>query len=226
MENTENITGLEYNTQRPHLRVPGYGRNIQKMINHALAIKDIEERNKIAHAIVSVMGQVNPQLKEIEDLNHKLWTHLFLISDFELEVDSPYPKPSASTFTDKPEVIGYPDNKIRYNHYGIAVQEMLKVIGEFEEGDKKDYLAGLMVNLMKRSYLTWNRESVENELITNQLTELSGGTIKLPENFEIDSTNELLKARPSVNLNPKQKNNKNKNQGRNKNQNRNHKKRY
>lgn len=222
-EDSESITGLEYNTQRPHLRIPGYGRNIQKMINHAIAISDKDERNKIAGAIVSVMGQVNPQLKEIEDLNHKLWTHLFLISDFELDVDSPYPKPAPDTFTSKPDVLDYPQDKIRYGHYGLAIQNMLKVIGDFEESDKKDYLSGLMVNLMKRMYLTWNRNSVEDELIINQLTELSGGKVNLKEETQIDSTSDLLKS--IGNTNNYKKKSQHKNQKNNNNKNRNYKKR-
>lgn len=220
-EDSESITGLEYNTQRPHLRVPGYGRNIQKMINHAISIDNNEDRNKIAGAIVSVMGQVNPQLKEIEDLNHKLWTHLFLISDFELDVDSPYPKPSPETFTNRPDILDYPQDKIRYGHYGLAIQNMLKVIGDLEEGDKKDHLSGLMVNLMKRMYLTWNRSSVDDDLIIKQLTELSGGKINIKEEIQIDSTSELLKTigttTSSFKKKPQHKNQKNNNNNKNRN---------
>lgn len=223
-EESESITGLEYNTQRPHLRVPGYGRNIQKMINHAISIESSEDRNKIAGAIVSVMGQVNPQLKEIEDLNHKLWSHLFLISEFNLDVDSPYPKPAPESFTSKPDVLDYPQDKIRYGHYGLAIQNMLKIIGEFEEGDKKDHLSGLMVNLMKRMYLTWNRSSVDNDLIIKQLTELSGGKINLnEEEIQIDSTTELLKTIETTNSYKKKP--QHKNQKNNNNKNRNYKKR-
>lgn len=215
-EESESITGLEYNTQRPELRVPGYGRNIQKMVKYAISIDSKEERNKIAQAIVSVMGQVNPQLKEIEDLNHKLWTHLFLISDFDLKVDSPYPKPSSTTFTEKPEILDYPQEKIKYGQYGLAIQNMLQVIGDMEEDDKKEYLSGLMANLMKRMYLTWNRNSVEDELIANQINSLSDGKIKLKDDFEFDSTSEILKATGLNKKRPQNNNNNKKNKNRNK----------
>jgi hypothetical protein len=211
MELIENMEGLEYNTQRAKLRIPAYGRNIQKMIGYALTVTDNEERNKVAKAIVNVMGQVNPYLKEMEDLNHKLWTHLFLISDFELDVDSPYPKPLASTFKEKPQILDYPKNSIRYSHYGIAIQNMISVISEFNEGEEKDHLVRLMVNLMKRMYLTWNRDSVDDDLILKQLDELSKGKLKLSENLNITSTSEILKAAGVTNNNPKQQFKKHKN---------------
>jgi hypothetical protein len=211
MELIENMQGLEYNTQRAKLRIPAYGRNIQKMIGYALTVTDNEERNKVAKAIVNVMGQVNPYLKEMEDLNHKLWTHLFLISDFELDVDSPYPKPLASTFKEKPQILDYPKNNIRYSHYGIAIQNMISVISEFKEGDEKDHLVRLLVNLMKRMYLTWNRDSVDDDLILKQLDELSKGKLKLSENLNITSTSEILKAAGVTNNNPKQQFKKHKN---------------
>jgi hypothetical protein len=223
MENQEAITSLEYNTQRPQLKIPEYGRNIQKMIGYALKVKDKEERNTVAKAIVNVMGQVNPSLKEIEDLTHKLWTHLFLISDFELEVDSPYEKPSPDTFTEKPEILDYPKNNIRYSHYGIAIQNMIKVISEFDEGEEKDHLVRLMVNLMKRMYLTWNRDSVDDDLILKQLDELSKGKLKLSENLNITSTSEILRASGVTN---QRKNINQKNKNKNKNFNPKNKKRF
>ncbi|MFP5471583.1 MAG: DUF4290 domain-containing protein [Bacteroidia bacterium] len=206
MKNEDIAEGLEYNTQRPQLKIPEYGRNIQKMIGYALKVKDKDERNTVAKAIVNVMGQVNPSLKEIEDLTHKLWTHLFLISDFELDVDSPYEKPSPEIFLEKPEILDYPKNKIRYGHYGVAIQNMIKVISEFKEGEEKEHLVRLMVNLMKRMYLTWNRDSVDDELILNQLDELSGGKLKLSEHLNITSTSEILRANINTNTVIKKKN--------------------
>lgn len=209
-EDIHSTTGLEYNTQRPDLRIPSYGRNIQKMIKYALAINDKKERNKIAEAIVSVMGQVNPELKEIEDLNHKLWTHLFVISDFELEVDSPYPMPEKEKLMGKPDSLDYPHNNIRYGHYGICIQNMLKVIGEFDEGAEKRHLTELMANLMKRTYLTWNRPSVDDDLIIKQMKELSNGKVNVSEDTDIDGTSEILKELGFVNKQKKKKSNKKK----------------
>lgn len=209
MENEEISTGLEYNTQRPKLKIPEYGRNIQKMIGYALTVSNNDERNTIAKAIVNVMGQVNPSLKEIEDLNHKLWSHLFLISDFELDVDSPYEKPAPESFTEKPEILDYPKNKIRYGHYGIAIQNMISVISDFPEGEEKEHLVRLMVNLMKRMYLTWNRDSVDDELILNQLDELSKGKLKMSEHLNITSTSDILRSNGNNNNNVKRKKHKN-----------------
>ena len=118
---------MEYNTQLPHLEIPEYGRNIQVMIDHCITIEDRDERNKCARAIIQIMGQLNPHLRDIADFTHKLWDHLFLISKFKLDVDSPYPRPSAETFTTKPLVVPYPASKIKYKHYGKTIERIIDV---------------------------------------------------------------------------------------------------
>ena len=112
---------MDYNTSLPHMIIPEYGRNIQKMIDFAVSVEDREERNKVAQAIINVMGQLNPHLRDVTDFKHKLWDHIFIISDFKLDVDSPYPKPTRETFQTKPERVMYPSNDIRYKHYGKTV---------------------------------------------------------------------------------------------------------
>lgn len=173
------IFQMEYNTSQPKLIIPEYGRNIQKMIDFAITVADREERNRVARAIIDVMGQLNPHLRDVTDFKHKLWDHLFIISDFKLDVDSPYPKPTPETFQTKPELLKYPSNDIRYKHYGKTVEHLIAKAKEYAEGEERNELISQIANLMKRSYLNWNRDSVNDEVIINQLEELSKGNIKV-----------------------------------------------
>lgn len=192
---------MEYNTQRQSLVMPEYGRHIQKMVNHACTIEDRDERNKLAQAIVNVMGTLNPHLRDIADFKHKLWDHLFIISDFKLDVDSPYPKITADTIEVKPKRINYPSNHIKYKHYGRVMQNIIKEIAVLDEGDTKDALVRDIANFMKMQYLQWNRDTVENELIFKQLLELSENkivikdTLQLNETFEMRPKEEVTKRR-------------------------------
>ncbi len=165
---------LEYNTGRPDLLLPEHGRNVKKMINFALTVEDKEERNKVVNAIIKVMGQLNPHLRDVDDYAHKLWDHLFIMSDFKLDVDSPYPIPTKETFDTKPDNIPYPSGKIRYGHYGKIVQDMVDSIPAIEKEEDKKAAINATANIMKRFYLTWNRDSVEDTTILNQLNELAG----------------------------------------------------
>ena len=184
---------MEYNSQRDRLILPEYGRNIQKMVQFAMGIEEREKRNVVANAIIDVMGQLNPHLRDVEDFKHKLWTHLFLMSDFQLDVDSPYPKPEASSFVEPPKRLEYPTSEIKYGHYGRTLQLLIDKAITYEEGDEKDALVLTIGNLMKRSYLTWNRDSVSNEVIGYHLEELSGGKLKLKDPNKLLSTNDILK---------------------------------
>jgi len=177
---------FSYNTQRPQLKIPEYGRNVHQMVEYCMTIADREERNKVASAIISVMGQLAPHLRDVEDFKHKLWTHLFVISDFKLDVDSPYPKPNPEEFNEKPERVNYPRKNVNYGHYGKIIENMVKKASEFEEGEEKQALIMALANLMKRSYLTWNRDTVADEVILKQMAELSEGKIKL-ENVELSN---------------------------------------
>jgi hypothetical protein len=169
---------MEYNTSLPRMIIPEYGRNIQKMIDFAKTVKDREERNKVARAIIDVMGQLNPHLRDVTDFKHKLWDHLFIISEFKLDVDSPYPMPTPETFMTKPERVMYPSNDIRYKHYGKTVERIINKAKDYPEGEERNALIEQIANLMKRSYLNWNRDSVNDEVIINQLEELSKGKLK------------------------------------------------
>ena len=197
---------MEYNTSLPHLIIPEYGRNIQKMIDFAIEVKDREERNKVAQSIIDVMGQLNPHLRDITDFKHKLWDHLFIISKFKLDVDSPYPMPTAATFTTKPERIKIPGQRIKYKHYGKITEELIKKAAEYPEGEEKDYLAELIGNLMKRNYLSWNRDTVNDAVIIDQMEELSNAELKMKDPSTLKSTSVLVQRTTPVNPKRKQQN--------------------
>lgn len=182
---------MDYNTQLEKLIIPEYGRNIQNMIDHCISIKDRDERNICAKAIIQVMGQLNPHLRDIADFNHKLWDHLFIISKFKLDVDSPYPRPSAETFITKPENLKYPTGKITYKHYGKTIEEIIKKAKKLPEGPEKAELTRQIANHLKKSYLNWNKDSITDDVVFKNLKELSGGELKMDEGTVLSSHQEL-----------------------------------
>ncbi len=182
---------MEYNTQLPKLIIPEYGRNIQIMVDHCCTIQDRDERNRCARAIIQIMGQLNPHLRDISDFTHKLWDHLLLISQFRLDVDSPYPKPSPETFTTKPERVPYPTGPIRYKHYGRTIERIIGVAKTYSEGDEKRELTRLIANHLKKSYVNWNKDSVTDDVIFSQLKELSKGELHIDETSALSSVNDL-----------------------------------
>ncbi len=178
------VDNLEYNTEREHLIIPEYGRHIQKMVNQAVAMEDREERNKCAKSIIAVMGNLNPHLRDVSDFQHKLWDQLFMISDFKLDVDAPYPKPSPEELSERPEPLAYPQNFPKYRFYGNNIKRMIDVAVKWEDGDKKDALVMTIANHMKKSFLSWNKDTVEDQAIFNHLFELSDGALNLKDSDE------------------------------------------
>lgn len=172
---------MEYNSQRPQLIISEYGRHIQRMIDHACEIADKEERNTMAQYIISVMGQLNPHLRDVSDFSHKLWDHLFIMSNFRLDVDSPYPIPSRESFQTKPERIAYPNSNIRFRHYGKIIEKIIDEANKVEKGPVQDALVGAIAYNLKKSYLTWNRDSVQDEQIFKDMNTLSGGLLQPSE---------------------------------------------
>lgn len=187
------IDDLEYNTEREHLIIPEYGRHLQKMINHAKTRETKEERNKVANAIISVMGNLQPHLRDVPDFKHKLWDQLFIMADFDLDVDSPYGKPSKEEIQARPEPLKYPQNFPKYRFYGNNIKTMIDVAVNWEEGELKEALKFTIANHMKKCFLNWNKDTVEDEVIFKHLFELSGGKIDLKGSEEAlsDSTNLL-----------------------------------
>ncbi|WP_248723247.1 DUF4290 domain-containing protein [Seonamhaeicola sp. ML3] len=178
------IDTLEYNTEREHLIIPEYGRHMQKMINHAKTIEDKEERNKIAKSIISVMGNMQPHLRDVPDFQHKLWDQLFIMANFELDVDSPFPKPTKEVLEERPEPLRYPQNHPKYRFYGNNIKTMIDVANTWEDGELKEALLYTIANHMKKCFLNWNKDSVEDAVIYDHLFELSGGKIDLRNSEE------------------------------------------
>lgn len=172
---------LAYNTDTTKLVIPEYGRNIQKMVQHAIKIEDTEQRNKSANVIIKVMDLINPNTNNSNSEEHaqKLWAHLHIISNFELEVESPYKKPEKESYQSKPDEVPYPKNDIRFKHYGKIMEDMVKSASELSEGEDKEKLVKHIANLLKTSYLQWNRDSVNDSLIIKQLEELSVGKLTI-----------------------------------------------
>lgn len=175
----EALEQLEYNTERTQLIIPENGRHFQKMIDSALAVADRDERNKIANAIVSVMGNMHPHLRDVPDFQHKLWDQLFIMSDFKLDVDAPFPKPSKEELSQKPEVLPYPQNFPKYRFYGNNIKRMIDIAVYWEDADKQEALALAIANHMKKCYLNWNKDTVEDTVIFEHLRELSEGKLDL-----------------------------------------------
>jgi hypothetical protein len=185
---------MEYNTTRPKLMLPEYGRNVQNMIVHAMELGDRDERNRAAQAIIEVMGQLNPHLRDEDDYRHKLWTHLFVMSDFQLDVDSPYEIPKREELASKPEMMTYPKSMIRYGHYGKYTQKILQESKNIKDQKEKEYLTVTMGNFMKKQFLVYNNNAVENQVVANQLAALSNQELVLEKPDELMSTNAILKA--------------------------------
>lgn len=190
----EAIHHLEYNAERSHLIIPEYGRHLQKLIDQATGIPDREERNKAARYIISVMGTLNPHLRDVPDFQHKLWDQIFIMSDFKLDVDSPYPIPSKEILHQKPERLNYPQNFPKYRFYGNNIKYMIDVANKWEDGDLKNALIMVIANHMKKSYLSWNKDTVKDEVIFEHLYELSGGTMNLLKtDEELSNSTDLMR---------------------------------
>lgn len=184
------IDDIEYNTEREHLIIPEYGRHIQKMINHAKSRETKEERNKLAKAIISVMGNLQPHLRDVSDFQHKLWDQLFIMADFDIDVDSPFEKPVREELQARPEPLAYPQNFPKYRFYGNNIKTMIDVAVTWEEGDMKEGLTFTIANHMKKCFLNWNKDTVEDDVIYDHLFELSNGKLDLRKSDEdlTDST--------------------------------------
>ncbi len=186
------MINYDYNTQRKRMELPEYGRNVQKMVDHIKTIKDRDERNRAAKTIISIMGNLNPHLRDIVDFKHKLWDHLAIIAEFDLDIDSPYPIPEITKLREKPKEIPYMQGEIRFLHYGRIIELMINAATKLEDGDEKEYLTTLIVNQMKKSYITWNRSQVADEVIINDMRVLSKGKLKMTEGVRILEVRELL----------------------------------
>ncbi len=205
------IENLEYNTIREGLIIPEYGRHIQKMINYASSRESKEERNKLANSIISVMGNLQPHLRDVPDFQHKLWDQLFIMSDFKLDADSPFEKPSKEVLNAKPEPLSYPQNFPKYRFYGNNIKIMIDEAVKWDAGEMKEALVLTIANHMKKCFLNWNKDSVKDQVIFDHLYELSDSKIDIRDSKEelLDSALLLRSKKRFSNKKFPKKNNKN-----------------
>lgn len=174
---------MQYNTAKDHLKIPEYGRHVQTMINHAISLADKKKQQDCVDAIISFMGQMNPHLRDVKEFTHKLWDHLHIMSDFNLDVASPYPRPEIKKLSEKPIRMKYPGNKIKFSYYGITIPNMIQTALKLK-GVEKEVMTGMIANQMKKSYILFNGNSVDNNIIKLHLKQLSNGDLELASDFE------------------------------------------
>ncbi len=194
---------MEYNTSLPGLIIPEYGRNVQKMVHHLLSIENDEERNRQAQNLIEIIGNLNPQVRDVPDFRHKLWDHLFIMSEFKLDVESPYPKPSEESFKEKPELVPYPKNNRRYRHYGNVIRNMIEYAVAQPPGEEKERLKMAIANHMKKTYLIWNKDTVDDAVILKEMNDLADGQLIL-DDMNLMAKHDLVKNAPKRQSNPHQ----------------------
>lgn len=185
--------GLLYNTERGQIIISEYGRNMQEMIRHLMEIEDRQKRTEAANFIISVMAQMNPQVKQSDDYIHKLWDHLYIISDYQLDVDSPFPAPEPMAEVTKPQHIGYQNNDIKYGHYGHYMAKMIELAAKVEDEEMRQALSHSIANQMKRNYAEWGGNVVSDQQIIADLKAMSDGRLVLDEETKLNGAETLLK---------------------------------
>jgi hypothetical protein len=192
---------FDYNSTRNKLILSEYGRNVQNMVKYIVALPTKEERNRYAQVVIDLMGFLNPHLRDVADFKHKLWDHLHIISDYQIDVDSPYPKPTPESIHIKPAPLKYPNQRIKYKHYGKTIELMIEKAKNIEDPDRKRHMIQAVANFMKMAYVQWNKDSVTDESILADLFALSGGTLKLEENINLNRVEFRPNNYPSQNTN-------------------------
>ncbi|MDR2774641.1 MAG: DUF4290 domain-containing protein [Tannerella sp.] len=201
---------MKYNTNSKRLALPEYGRNIQNMVDYCLTIENREERNRCANAIISIMGNLFPHLRDVNDFKHILWDHLAIMSDFKLDVDYPYEVIKKENLYQRPPGVPYSDTAIIYRHYGQMLERLIGKAAEMNDCEEKEALILLIANQMKKSFLLWNKDSVDNRKILKDLAELSEMRIvRNAETFILTEATELIDT-PQRNVNNNNNNKKNK----------------
>ncbi len=195
---------MNYNTTRTDLTIPEYGRHIQNMVNLAVELENRDDRNLAAKTIIRVMGQYNPSLRDVEEFNNKLWDHLHIMSNYKLDVDTPFPVPTPEERKSAPEKPSYGTEQKRFKHYGRLILEFIEHAKKIEDAEEKKALCVMIANMMKKAYLMWNKDSVQDDEIIGELKRVSGGDLILPEDTELVK-NIDLGAKPSKRKNYKSK---------------------
>ena len=174
---------MQYNTQQKRMPLPEYGRSIQNMVDYALTIQDRAERQRCANTIINIMGNMFPHLRDVPDFKHKLWDHLAIMSGFELDIDYPYEIIRKDNLVTRPDPIPYSTARMRYRHYGRTLEVLIKKAIEFPEGNEKRNLIALICNHMKKDYLAWNKDTVDDKKIAEDLYELSNGELQMTDDI-------------------------------------------
>ena len=200
MENNDTCK-LLYNTERVTLHIPEYGRNVQKMVDYLKTIEDREKRNQQARAIIKVMEILNPAVHLQEDYEHKLWDHLFIISGFDLDIDAPYPMPAPESLNERPRVVPIQKKPVKATHYGRNIESMIDLVAEKEDGDAKTTMIRALAIYMRQQYLIWNKDTVADETIFQDIEKLSDNRIKIPEGLTLNRiSSEASFSRPGVSM--------------------------
>lgn len=183
---------MDYNTSRKKMILPEYGRNIQKMVDYTLSIESPEQRNQMARSIISIMGNLNPHLRDINDFKHKLWDHLAIMADFKLEIDSPYPIPTKESLNETLKPLPYNNGRVKYKFLGKTIEKMIHKASEFDEGEEKELLIEVIANHMKKSYLMWNKDIVNDDVIFNMIEDISEGKLKRRTGLRLTDSKEIV----------------------------------
>ncbi|WP_340114420.1 DUF4290 domain-containing protein [Maribellus mangrovi] len=182
---------MDYNSNRKKLALPEYGRNIQNMVDYLLTIEDREKRNKSAKNVIDVMGNLYPYLRDVPEFKHKLWDHLAIMADFKLDIDYPYDPPSPDILTEKPDTVPYNQHHIKYRHYGRTMELIIEEAKNFE-GEQREIIIEQIANHMKKSYLAWNKDAVEDEKILSDLDEMSNGELVPAKDLQLSDAKSLI----------------------------------
>ncbi|QHT69795.1 DUF4290 domain-containing protein [Rhodocytophaga rosea] len=214
-----------YNTQQNDLILKEYGRNVQKLVDHIITIEDRDKRNKYAQILVELMRQIHPNMRDNQDYSNKLWDDLYILSQFNLEVDAPYPMPEKDALGKKPKMVAYNTHELHYKHYGRNVELLIEKAIAMENPDDRFNAIIYIGRLMKSFYGTWNKENVDDAVIVEHLREMSENKLNISlekvkaENLFDASAKEKSDNRNKVFNNPNAKkmgNNPNMNNNRNK----------
>lgn len=176
---------MDYNTQREKLILPEYGRYIQQMVQEAKLIPDREARTRQVKAIINAMSALNPHLREMNDYYHKLWDHVYIIADYDLDVDAPFPPPTRESFVAKPHIIISERDPVKIMHYGRNIQNMVTAIASKPAGEERDAMTMALASYMRKQYLIWNKDTVSDKTIFNDIRTLSNGTLTVPEGAKL-----------------------------------------
>ena len=186
MSTYNEILGLDYNTSREKMAMPEYGRNVLKMVENLKTIEDREKRSQQAAAVVKVMELLNPQVHQQDDYEHKLWDQLYMIAGFDLDIDSPYPCPVAEEFSKSPMPLPMKDSKIRATHYGRNIEKIINLLKAEPDGEVKTEMLRGLATYMRQQYLIWNKDSVADETIFQDIEKMSDYEIRIPEDLHLD----------------------------------------